>query len=233
MLTRETHSGMATYSKEDFDGIAKAIRVNPLAVAECHNDFEAAAAWYRSDCRTPRRVPPSTLKRQAKGIAAAAKWLLRHLEIYNYRNAAQGPQDLALLETLALAEDGTEENVIRASERVARLVAIFDAIDAAQELQRRASTATNDATQRARLTTLRGRRGNPALRAWIAEMMPIYKKLTGKNARISLDAHGKPTGPFWRFLKAASRPLNIDVTALASGVRDQTRTRAKRASLQK
>jgi hypothetical protein len=46
--------------------------------------------------------------------------------------------DLALLEALAFADDGIEENVIGASERVALLVEIFDAIDAAQELERRA-----------------------------------------------------------------------------------------------
>ena len=227
------HRFVPTYSNEDFERIAAAIGVSPLAVADYSNQFEATAVWYRSDCRSPRRVPPSTIKRQAEGIAAAAKRLLWHLEIYDSRNATEGPRDLALLEALALADDGVEENVIRASERVACLVAIFDGIDAAQELERRARAATNDATQRAKRTTPRGRRGNPALRAWIAEMKPIYKKLTGKNPRISVDARGKPTGPFWRFLKAASRPLGIDGKELASGVRDQTRARAKRGSLQK
>lgn len=113
---------MATYSNEDFERIAAAIGVSPLAVADYRNQFEAAAAWYRADCLSPRRVPPSTIKRQAKAIAAAAKRLLWHLEIYDSRNAGEGPQDLALLEALALSDDGTEENVIRASERVTRLV---------------------------------------------------------------------------------------------------------------
>jgi len=185
------------------------------------------------DSRGPERVPPSTVKRQAKAIAAAAKRLLRHLEIYDHRRGAEGPTDLPLLEALAFADDGVEENVIQASERVSRLVAIFEGVDAAQELERRARVAGNDATQRARLTTLRGRRGNPPVRAWIAEIKPIYKKLTGKNPRISVDARGRSTGPFWRFLKAASQPLNIDGEALASGIRDQTRIRAKRGSLQK
>ena len=224
---------MTPYSIDDFEHIGAAIGANSVAVADCGNQFEAAAAWYRSDCRSPRRVPPSTIKRQAEGIAGAAKKLLRHLEIYEYRNASEGPTDLALLEALALADGGSEELVIRASERVALLVAIFDGIDAAQELERRAKLATDDATQRARLTTLRGRRGNPPLRAWIAEMKPLYKKLTGKNPRISVDARGKPTGPFWRFLEAASRPLGVDGKELASGVRDQTRARTSRASLQK
>lgn len=223
---------MPPYSNEDFERIAAAIGVSPLAVADYRNEFEAPAAWYRSDCRSPRPVPPSTIKRQAKRIAAAAKRLLWHLEIYDTRNAAEGPQDLALLEALALADDGIEENVIRASERVARLIAIFDGIHAAQELERRARAAANDAAQRARLTTVRGRRGNPALRAWIAEMMPIYKKLTGKEPRISVNARGEAIGPFWRFLMAASQPLDIDDKELASGVREKTRASIKRAPLQ-
>jgi hypothetical protein len=178
-------------------------------------------------------VPPSTIKRQAKGIADAAKRLLGHLEIYDYRKASEGPTDLALLEALAFADDGNEENVMRASERVARLIQIFDGIDGAEELERRARNAADDAKQRARLTTLRGRRGNPSLRAWVAEMKPIYKKFTGKNARISVDVRGQPCGPFWRFLEAASRPLAIDAETLASGVRDQMRAGVKRRALQK
>ena len=169
-----------TYSNEDLEHIAATIGEGPLTVADCRKQFEAAATWYRSDCRSPRRVPPSTIKRQAEGIADAAKRLLRHLEIYDYRKASEGPTDLALLEALAFADDGNEENVIRASERVARLIQIFDGIDGAQELERRAGAAADDAKQTARLTTLRGRRGNPSLRAWVAEMKPIYKKLTGK-----------------------------------------------------
>jgi len=68
---------MSTYSNEDFERIGAAIGVSPPAVAEYRNQFEAAAAWYRSDCRTPQRVPPSNIKRQAKLIAAAAKKLKR------------------------------------------------------------------------------------------------------------------------------------------------------------
>jgi hypothetical protein len=89
--------------------------------------------------------------------------------------------------------------------------------------------ADDDAKRRARLNTLRGRRSNAPLRAWVAEMKPIYKKLTGKNPRISVDACGKPAGPFWRFLKVASLPLAIDGKKLASGVRDQTSSLAMTA----
>jgi uncharacterized protein YndB with AHSA1/START domain len=66
---------------QDLEGLGAAVGVSPLAIADCHNQFEAAAAWYRSDCRSPHRVPPSILKRQAEQIAAAAKRLLGHLEL--------------------------------------------------------------------------------------------------------------------------------------------------------
>ena len=223
-----------TYSTEDFEHIAVAIGVEVLDVIPYRNAFEAAATWYRADCNTPRRVPPSTIKRQARLIAAAAKKLLRHLEIYDYRNAPEGPRDLALLEALASAEDGADDDVLRASERVARLVEIFDGIDAAQELRRLGGEAANDAAPIGRLTTLRGRRGNPAVNSWVAEMMPIYKALTGKDPRISVNARREPTGPFLRFLKAASKPLEVDGKPLPFGaVREKARALVKRASRQK
>ena len=225
---------MPTYSPEDFELIAAAIDVSPRAVADYRNRFEAAAEWYRSDCRSPRRVRPSTIKHQAGLIAAVAKRLLRHLEIYDYRKASEGPRDLALLDALSLAEDGMEENVIRATERVGRLVEIFDGIDATDELKRRGLAAADDASQTSRLTTLRGRRGNPAVNSWMTEMMPIYRALAGKDPRISVNAYGKSTGPFLRFLKAASKPLEVDGNPLALGsAREKARAIVKRASRQK
>ena len=137
------------------------------------------------------------------------------------------------MDALTLAEDGCEADVIGATERVGRLVAIVKAITAAQELEKRGRTAASDASTIGKVSTLHGRRGNPALRAWIAEMMPIYKKLTGQEPRISVDAHRKPAGPFWRFLQATSQPLDIDDKKLASGVREKLRASVKRASLQK
>jgi hypothetical protein len=166
---------VSTYATEDFKRIAAAIEVRVDAVIQYRNQFEAAAVWYRADSRSPERVPPSTIKRQAKLIAHAAKKLLRHLEVYDYRKAPEGPPDLALLEALALAEDGSEADVISATQRVGRLVMIFEGIDATQELERRARAAASDATSISRLTSLRGRRGSYPVNAWIAEMMPIYK----------------------------------------------------------
>ena len=225
---------MPTYTTEDFEEIAAAIGVKVSQVIRHQNRFEAAAALYRSDCRSPRRVPPSTIARRARAIAAAAKKLLHHLEVLDYRNAADGPGDFGLLEALASAEGGTEDDVIRATERVGRLAEIFDAIDAAQELEQRGRKAAKDAAETGKLTTLRGRRGGYVLNDWIAEMMPIYEELTGKRPRISVTARGKASGPFHRFLHAASKPLEVDGQPLPFGaVREKARALVERASRQK
>jgi hypothetical protein len=230
MSLKEPHFA---YSTQDLENIAAAIKVNMRRVGELRNQFDAAAAWYRADLGSPRRTPPSSIRRQASAIAAAARRLLRHLEIYDYRKALEGPRDLELLDALALAGNGAEEDVLRASERVARLIDIFDAIDACQELEHRAQQAVKNALEIGRLTTPRGRHGNNALRSWTAEMMPIFKALTGKNPRISVNDRGGPTGPFLRFLIAAGGPLGIREEELTDGARPRARTLVKRAARQK
>ena len=49
-------------------------------------------------------------------------------------------------------------------------------------------------------------------------MMTLYEKITGRKARTSIAAPGKPgegnpTGPLIRFLVAAGKPLGIDYSA--------------------
>ena len=61
---------------------------------------------------------------------------------------------------------------------------------------------------------MKGRRGNYAANVWLAEMMSIYKVLTRKEPRISVVSsgpkRGQPSGPFLRFLEAASGPVECD-----------------------
>ena len=198
---------MPTYSAADIELIADAISTELHHVIQYRNRLEAAAAWYRADSRAPRRVAPSTIKLRASSIVAAARKLQRLLG--DCREAAEKPKDLALLNALVSAED--ENDVAQARERVRRLADIFDAIDAAQDLECWGRRVAADAATIGRLTTLRGRRGDYAMNAWIAELMGIYKCLTGKEPRISRTAsgplRGRPTGPFFRFLEAASKPV--------------------------
>jgi hypothetical protein len=63
---------------------------------------------------------------------------------------------------------------------------------------------------------------------WIADMMPIYKKITGNDPRASVIAsgldRGKAAGPFIRFLEAASKPLEAEGEPLCiESLRDRVR----------
>ena len=114
---------MATYSREDFERIAAAIGKDVADVMQHEKSFEAAALWYRQDCRAPKapgRVAPSNMSKRMTQIANDARKLLRHLEVYDPRQAADGPGPIAFLEFLASADDGTEDEVIRATARVGR-----------------------------------------------------------------------------------------------------------------
>jgi hypothetical protein len=161
-------------------------------------------------------------------IANAATRLLRHLEIYDYRKAPDGPGDFNLLAALDSTEGATEDEILRAIAAIGRLVEIFEAIDAAQVLRCRASTAADDAKRLSRLTSLRGRQTDYALNVWIANMMSLYKALTGKEPRASVDSSGKAAGPFVRFLEAASAPVNFEGEPLClKAIRERVRAMAK------
>jgi hypothetical protein len=230
---------MATYSKDDFERIAVAIGKDVADVMQHEKSFEAAALWYRQDCRAPKapsRVAPSKMSKRMKLIANDARKLLRHLEVYDPRQAVDGPGAIALLEFLASAEDGTEDEVIRATARVGRLVEIFDSIDAARELERRAGKAAEDAVRIGELIVPKGHQGEAAVNNWIAVMMSIYKRITGREPGTSVRAPGSPrrgkaTGPLIRFLAAAEKPLGLEHSneSLRDRVRDILRNGRRRA----
>jgi hypothetical protein len=158
-------------------------------------------------------VPSSKTIAKAKQIAAAADKVLRHLKIYDYRDAADGPGDWALLEALASTKDGTEDAIIRATEKIGRLAEIFGGIDAAEFLASQAASAAEDARHLRGLTPS-GHLGKTAENGWIAAMMSLYEKITGRKAGTSVGApargtEGKASGPLIRFLAAAGKPLGI------------------------
>ena len=145
-------------------------------------------------------------------IANAARKLLRHLEVCDPRQAPDGPGAIELLEVLAAADDGTEDEVIRATARVGRLVEIFESIDAARELERRARKGAQDAVRIGELIVPKGHHGDAAVNNWVAVMMSIYKKITQKHPRTSVIAperpgEGKAAGPLIRFLEATASGL--------------------------
>jgi hypothetical protein len=209
---------MATYSGEDFERIAAAIGKDIADVMQHEKGFEAAATWYRLFQNAPKGVAPSEMRKRMTQIANTARKLLRHLEVYDPRQAPDGPGAIALLEFLASADDGTEDEVIRATARVGRLVEIFDSIDAARELERHARKGDEDAVRIGKLIVPKGHHGDAAVNNWIADMMSIYKKITGKDPRTSVISPGRPSrgkaaGPFIRFLTTAGKPLRIKFSA--------------------
>ena len=200
------------YSDHDFRQIAASIGVCASRICQHRHSFESAATWYRSDSRAPNRVPPSTIKRRARLIVAAARKLLQHLKARK-GYADDGPENWPLLQALSYAEHGGEDEVIRATGRVGRLAEIFEAIEAAQLLQHCAEKAADDATQGSRPSP-KGRRGEFAENQWTAAMMSLYGKITGRKPGTSIISPGRPdegkaAGPLIRFLAAAGRPLGI------------------------
>jgi len=108
---------MPTYSEQDLERIAAAIGKDVVHVLQYEKRFEAAAMWFRwnREGSKIKRTAPSTIKNRMEQIANAARRLLWQLEVFNYRNATDGPGDFALLEALASAEDGSEDEVVRAT----------------------------------------------------------------------------------------------------------------------
>ena len=90
-----------TYSRADFDRIAAAIGKDGAEVMEYADRFKSAACWYRTVHRAPERVALSVMRKKTTQIANAARKLLRHLDVYDYRQAPDGPGDVALLELLS------------------------------------------------------------------------------------------------------------------------------------
>jgi len=209
---------MATYSQEDFERIATAIGKDVIDVLRHENRFEAEALWYRLNRQAPKapaRIAPSVMNKKMKQIANDARNLLGHLEVHDPREAPDGPGAIALLEYLASAEDSTEDDVIQATARVGRLVEILDSIDAARELERRAEKAAQDALQIGKLIVPKVHQGDDADNTWIADMMPVFKQITGREPGISVGAPGSddegiPGGPLIRFMEAAGKPLGIE-----------------------
>ncbi len=208
---------MPTYSTDDFERIATALGQDAADIVRHANSFEAAAIWYRLDSKTPKapdRIAPATLNKKMIQITNAARKLLGHLEVYDPRAADGGPGAIALLEYLASANDNDEDAVVQATARVGRLVAVFEAINAAQELEQRADKGAEDALEIGNLTVPKGHQGDAAVNNWTAAMMSIYSQVTGRKPTTSVRAPGssdprKAAGPLIRFLEAAGKPLEI------------------------
>jgi hypothetical protein len=206
---------MATYSREDFEQIAAAIRKDVTQVCRHEKRFEAAAMWYRlgQNALKNQRTAPFVMRRRMTQIANDARKLLRHLGVWDPAQAPDGPS-IAVLQVLASTGDVTEDAVVRATARIGRLVEILEAADAVREVEHRAHRGAEDVVRIGRLVVPKGHQGKAAVNDWIASMMSIYKQVTGNDPGFSVVApgrvgRGKAVGPLIRFLEAAGKPIGI------------------------
>ena len=226
----ESESAVPTYSKNDYERIAHAIGRSTADVLQHTNEFEAAATWYRlnippaerdgastSERRKQRSKKPKTLsqlRKKANQIEAAAKKLLRHLGVYHCREAPDGPGDRDLLIFLASYGATSEEEVTQATAQIGRLAELSGATTATKFLEVCAAEAAQEAINFGRLIP-KGHLGDLPENEWVAAMMSLYEKITGRKARTSIIAPGRPrrgkaSGPLIRFLAVAGAPLAVE-----------------------
>jgi hypothetical protein len=234
-----------TYSQNHFEQIAAVLGVSAAGILQYRSGFEEAARWYRLnippakrqggptfELRNQRTKKPggtyglrkqlfkkaktlSELRKKAKQVEAAARKLLLHLDVRRLGEALDGPGDRELLAFLATYSGSSEEEVIDATARVGRLAELLEAIDAAKFLEACSYKAAQEAAKFAKLLPT-GHQGDVAAIGWIADMMSLFKRITGEEPRFSVlrpgPGRGQPTGPFLRFLQAAGEPLEIDLS---------------------
>jgi hypothetical protein len=206
---------MAAYEQLNFEQIATAITVEVTQIAKHENLFEAAALWYRVDRRRPSRIAPSKSREKLERVTKNARRLLESLGVNDPDEAPDGPGDTEILRALVLAGEPNEDPVIEATRRMGRLVEIIDGTVAAAELHRRAKKAATEVVRVGKLTVREGNPGDDAVNDWIAAMMSLYRRITGKEPATSVGAPQRPNegiagGPLIRFLEAAGTPLNIE-----------------------
>ena len=196
-------------SAEQLNAIAAAVRVRPEKV------LDAAAVRFRLDDRRPTRIPAKRLENRIDQIHRTARRLLGHLGVEDLQYADDGP-DFELAEIIAAETDDqakAEDTLTKATARIGQLVQIFQAVKAVAEVATLSQNARVRGLRVATLTTTQGHVGDVATNSWIAEMLEVYTKITGRRPATSTNPHkdGEPSGPLIRFLTAAGKPLGIEM----------------------
>ena len=161
----------------------------------------------------PKPRTLSELRKKAKQVEAAAGKLLTHLGVSHCRESLDGPGDSDLLIFLASYSGVTEEEITDATAQMGRLAELLGAVRGANLLEACAARATQEAVHFSELIP-EGHAGDLPENEWIAALMSLYEKITGRKAGTSTVApdrpgKGKASGPLIRFLEAAGAPLGI------------------------
>lgn len=204
-----------TYKTSDIRRICEAISVSCDEVLEYRPQFEAAAHWFRLDTKGPKRIPPSQLERNLISIAKKARRLLDALGIDDTTAASDGPSQTAIFQALEAAAVNGETEMLRATERVGRLVETLEGLAAASDIERWANEAATETLNTLRMITPAGHQGDAAANNWIAAMIGLYCKITGRDPGTSVGMptsknEGEAAGPLIRFLAAAGKPLGLE-----------------------
>jgi hypothetical protein len=218
---------MAAYSQSDLERIAAALGVSTSAVEAFAKEFEAAALWFLAMRRPFEGKNPGQLRKKLEQVAKDARRLLKQLGIEDPNDAMDGPGDRDVFDALGLWTNTDDDDVAEATGRLGRLVTLLEAIDAAKLIDNLARQAADETSNQGRLIVPPGNSGDRKTNAWIADMMVIYTKITGKDPRTSVGAPGSKnagiaTGPLVRFLQVAGEPLGISLGAGA--LRKRVRT---------
>lgn len=204
-----------TYSTDQLNALAEAVRVKPERVLAERDVLDAAAVCFRLDDRRPTRMPAKQLKNRLEQIERTARRLLRQLGVPDTREADDGP-DFELMEVIAAETDDQakfETILTEATGRIGRLIQLFEALNAVAEVERLAQNAVDQGLRVATLVTTQGHHGDVSVNNWIAEVLVVYTRITGKRPATSTNPHkgGDPGGPLIRFLAVAGNPLGIDM----------------------
>ncbi len=206
------------YDAEEFELIAESVGVSAAAVEAVSDALEAAATWYRSDRRTPRRRAPSELARKLDVIGNHADRLLKSLGVAETSAAEDGLADRAILEALADAGPEGEDAVLHAAKRVAGLVPIIQAAKTAKSISERAGKAAKESREVGALIVPPGHAGDIPTNSWISALFPLYRQVTGREVATSVGGPAQPnegeaTGPLISFLEAAGATLDISMSS--------------------
>ena len=199
------------YSDAAMEEIAAAIDVPVATIMQYAERFERAALWHYSGRRKddkgrPLPAPSRPFERRKKldRIGGAARRLLAALTVYTPEDTLDGPSDADILEMLTYPDWSSEDHVLRVIRHVA-------------ELERLASQAADEVERLGEFTVPKDNRGGDlAVNAWTADMMSLYRDITGTKPESGIRIgwpgstnEGIEHGPLIDFLTLAARPLGI------------------------
>ncbi len=86
-----------------------------------------------------------------------------------------------ILKVLSWAVEHDEDPVVTATGRLGRLAEILEAIEAAGDLEQWARRGADEVIEFGRLTVPKEHQGDVPFNNWVAAMLSVYKRITGRD----------------------------------------------------